>query len=485
MITFYNPSPIEYLFREANNGSMCNPDIFKRIKFIFMGSVISALAAALQGFYTLKVIGNYIFSFIVPSHSENITFSNLLLESYKTFAFTISVFVLPILLNIKFPKDIIQLYKDLKLFKSQALESIPNVKNNDVFKLDIQTLEPNPIIIDNQEPKLLENQTLEPNSIIIDNNDLTLLENQTLEPVPIVIDNIENQDLTLLVNQTVEPTSIIIDNQEPTFLENQTLEPAPIIIDNQEPTLIQIQILEPTPFTESYIIEEDNINKEPMANYKTYQFYKNNYEKLKISARKAYIQSRLSSLPLTKKKNRMYVLLNYLNKHNVKFNQEVGYYRLSSNILLKEELELRLVSNDISNENLLNNVGDSCDDRNLVCGVLKDLVKSCQLFPYKSNAYKQLLNAKSSKSSVKDTQQSVLNSMADPLKKEIFVNLIRHLSGIAANKDQNLMDAKNLAIVFAPNIDSEPDALKSLKSNQVIIDFLQKSIYCKQFPLEE
>lgn len=348
MITFYNPSPLEYLFSQPNSGSESNSNILQRIKFIFAGSILSASAAVFQCFHASKVIGSYLFSFIITT---NITFSDLLLESYKTVAYAVSVFVLPILAIIISPQSVIQLYENLRLFKSPISDSTPLEKS---------------------------------------------------------------------------------------------------------------------------IIEDDLIHEEPVPLNLTYEFYKKNYEKLdSSSAKKAYIQSKLSSLSLAKKKNRMSVLLNYFNQHKAKFNKESGYYRLSGELRLKEEIELRLISFDITNGHLLDNIGDTSEDRNIVCGVMKDLVKNCDLFPYKSVAYQLLMETKSSE---KEVQKKILDSIDDHLKKEIFVKLIKHLNGIAANQTQHLMDAKNLATVFAPNIDSEPDALKSLKSNSIIIDFLQKMI---------
>ncbi len=219
---------------------------------------------------------------------------------------------------------------------------------------------------------------------------------------------------------------------------------------------------------------DDDLGVEPNPDKKhTYNFIYENYLLKADAIKKGYVEEMLLNFCLEKKVKRLDYLLKYLENNKIEFNKDDGFYRKTPSVIKKQELELKLVSYDISNGNLRDFIKTSNDDgRNLACSAVKDLIKSCQLFPHGSQAYEQLKNGQSEE---KDFLQKVLNLMDDP-KKNIFVKLLRHLNRIAADSKKHLMDARSLAVVFVPNIDSEPDTSKAMNNNSRFTNILTKMI---------
>jgi len=396
MITFYNPPPIQYLFHQPECESACRRDLIQRVKFIFTGSVLSAFAALYQGLYALKTLGCYLFSIIVCSPLDNPKISDVVLESYKTVAYLVSIVALPLLGILVCPHNVVRLYEKLKLFQAPPQEEIVE---------DFSETSPN--------------------------TSLTESPPRAKEHIP--LDDSQVKEDEIIAEEIQKEPSITVDNSA-----------------KQTGEVPQVK-------------KEEN----PVQAHTTYEFYKKNYDKLNSKSKPIYVQTRLAGLPFEKIRDRANALLAYLHTHE-EFIKDVGYYRIPGEESVKQDIELRLVSSDITDDHLLDNVGDSCNDRNVICGVLKGLVKRLQLFPYESTAYKKLLQENIE-------PQHILDAMDDPLKKEFFIKLLRHLHEITTDRD-NKMDAYNLAMVFAPNIDSETIPTNMLKTNPKIIAALKKMI---------
>lgn len=215
---------------------------------------------------------------------------------------------------------------------------------------------------------------------------------------------------------------------------------------------------------------------DPKEEYKSlplsdeYLNLKKKYDNMDTASKKTYLQLKFLSIPLEEKKNLIYALLDYFDVNKDKFNSEdgEGYHRLSEDFKLKEELELQIVTSDVTNKNLPHKLGNSLDSRNVASRILRDLVKSSDLFPDKSEAYKQLL-------AFEENSNDIFNAM-EPLKKDIFKSLLVHLQSVASFEKQHKMGPKNLAIVFAPNLDSEPDIHTSASSVFRVTKALTKMI---------
>lgn len=211
----------------------------------------------------------------------------------------------------------------------------------------------------------------------------------------------------------------------------------------------------------------------PLPLSETYHDLKVKFDGWDSGEQQRVLKINLKGIFLDKKKEIIDALLAYFKVNKDTFNTAEGYHRISGDIASKRELELQIVTSDATSHNLRHKLGTSIESRNLASGILKDLVKSSELFPYHSAAYQQLLALGRNPASMES--QAVLNVM-EPMKKEILVSLLVHLQAVATFEAQNRMGPRNLAMVFAPNIDSEPDNSASILSSNTVATALTKMI---------
>uniref|UniRef100_A0A6B2L795 Rho-GAP domain-containing protein n=1 Tax=Arcella intermedia TaxID=1963864 RepID=A0A6B2L795_9EUKA len=138
--------------------------------------------------------------------------------------------------------------------------------------------------------------------------------------------------------------------------------------------------------------------------------------------------------------------LSWLEVENTNRLSEVGIYRISGGASSIQKLK------ELAEKDAVNFLIPPTEDTHSVTGVLKLYLREMAepLVPY--DLYGMFVATVSCPESVRDSKMKEVLLMLPPNNKVIFDRLFYHLHKVSLYADENKMDSKNLALVFAPNL---------------------------------
>lgn len=157
----------------------------------------------------------------------------------------------------------------------------------------------------------------------------------------------------------------------------------------------------------------------------------------------------------------------------------VGIYRIPGNKAAISELSDQVNKADFS--------WDSCntdvrwEDVNVVSSLLKLFIRSLPDALLPSSFYNHFIEADKKHGVERITALKCLLESMPRHSHETMKHLFRHLSRVSKNCDINLMDPKNLAIIFGPSIIRTPNdtldiAVKDMKHQCRIVELLLTNV---------